>query len=101
MPATFKPSQVDVDPAGKVPQPVNSFGSGMRRNDSWIKALLLMAGRSGSRNVRQLATGAPLKVQLPKKSIAARSPVALAGFKGVPFRSTVGLPLLALALSTP
>src|SRR5215472_1517366 len=60
-----------------------------------------MDGRSGSRNVRQLATGAPLKVQLPNKSIAAKSPAALDGLRGFPFRSTVGLPPLALPLSTP
>src|SRR3989442_8599537 len=60
-----------------------------------------MAERSGSRNVRQLETGAPLKVQLSNRSIAARSPVAPVGLKGLPFRSTDGLELLALALSTP
>src|SRR5205814_4041406 len=95
MVAVFKPS-VAGSPAGAA---VNSFGEGMRRNVSCMYALLLMAERSGSRKVRQLATGAPLKVQLPNRSMAARSPVAVAGRIGLPFRSTDGLELLALALS--
>ena len=60
-----------------------------------------MLERRGSRNGLQLATGAPLKLQLPNKSMAARGRVAPTGATGFPLRSTEGLALLALALSTP
>src|SRR5215471_13800616 len=60
-----------------------------------------MEGRFGSLNGVQFGTGAPLNVQLLNKPIAFKSPVAFAGFTGLPLRSTVGTPAVTLALSTP
>src|SRR5262245_52197154 len=97
MAAVFKPSAAG-SPVGGV---VYSLGEGLRRSVSWLYALALMAGRSGSRNERQWATGAPLKVQSPNKSMADSEPVAPAGVSGLPNRSTEGLALLAFAGSTP
>src|SRR5437667_8437777 len=60
-----------------------------------------MAERNGSRYCVQFGTGAPWYVQLPNKSIAAKSPVAAEGLIGLPERSTDGFAFVALALSTP